>query len=153
MRYCFSSLILSNFQDARGKGAHVAQRNFLTLTGVNRLYLLSPHCTWAVFNTHAQVVKEWSRNSSAVSFDRKKSHQFSVLCDWLKPITDEQREETGVSGNEPDDELHKLLYNKATNIKFPIDTRTGLPALVAGACRQSRLANPCTMRRPISLAA
>ena len=58
------------------------------------------------------------RDSSAIKFDRAEIVPVSALFYWLKPLTDEGGEETGVPGeNPPDDELQKMPHTKARSFK------------------------------------
>ena len=71
--------------------------------------------------------------------DRAEIQFILVLFHWLKPLTDEGREETVVPRKEKkkkktDEELQKMPHTSSPN-------RDSNPALAAGACLESRSAN------------
>ena len=49
-----------------------------------------------------------------------------------EPLTHEGGEETGVPGEIPDNELHKMPYKYSLKIQAPIDAQTHSLALMAG---------------------
>ena len=72
------------------------------------------------------------RDNSAIDADRfEKSSTFSFIY-WLKPFTNEGKEDTGAPAETTDDELHKMPPTKAPKIQALSEIRTLIPPLVTG---------------------
>ena len=85
------------------------------------------------------------RDSSAIKSDIVELAFILALFYCLKPLTDEGGEETGVPGENPDDELQKMPHTKARKFKPQARLEPRTLTLVAG--QESRRANRYTTRR------
>ena len=76
-----------------------------------------------------QVVQ---RDNSAIKFDRVEIASTWALVYWLKPLTNEEGEETGVPRENPWQRASENATYKSPNIQAPTETWTCSTALVAG---------------------
>ena len=77
------------------------QTVFNTYAQVARAQLCANHVRHIEHLSHATCHVSRGRDSSATKFDRVEITFISAVFYWLKPLTDEGGEETGVPGENP----------------------------------------------------